>query len=60
MSTLLYQTTYDNLFFELIAWAHPSGEFRAQPNERIRTKCANDSLFAGMCRFFARKTGFPL
>lgn len=51
---------YRQLLFVLLAWRTASRSLKSEAIVEIERMCRNDYPFAGMCRYFARKAGFPL
>lgn len=56
----LRYTIYDALKFALLGWKHGDATIRSEAEVRIRAMCVDAFNFAGMCRYFARRAGFPI
>jgi hypothetical protein len=56
----LRYAVYDQLRDFLYCWRQGDPSLRRMAERQIRSMCADRRPFAGMCRYFARRAGFPL
>ncbi len=56
----LRYTVYRQLKFALLAWKTGDENLKVDGAAQVESMCAPPEMFAGMCRHFARRAGFPL